>query len=775
MTEDAVFLEKYVKVYSKFTDYISKKKTGTAIAYFSMEYGIDSNIHIYSGGLGILAGDYLKEASNQNTNITAIGLMYKYGYFEQEISLSNEQRAVYNRQDFENLPLEAVKDENKNNIYIKIQLPGRFVYASIWKINIGRVSLYLLDTDIDKNKEADRTLSHKLYGGDNEHRLKQEILLGIGGIRALKALNIEPNIYHCNEGHAAFVSLERLSNLVKDNVLNFDEALEYVKSSSLFTTHTPVPAGHDSFNEDLMRTYFRIIPKKLNIRWETFISLGRYNRNDINENFSMSVLAANTSMFINGVSKIHGDVSKEIFSKLYPGYLKEESHIDYVTNGVHFETWASKEIKELLITEIDPNFIEKTSNNDLWNKIYSIQNEKIWNVKIRLKQILIDYIHLRFSEDWIKRYEDPSKLSRILDTISTKNLSLGFARRFATYKRALIIFSDINRLRKIINNPDMPVQIIFAGKSHPNDGGGKDLIKKIIEYSKQEEFLGKIIFVEDYDIELAKCLISGVDVWVNTPTRLKEASGTSGEKALMNGTLNFSVLDGWWCEGYKKNCGWALSQEKTYEKQELQDRLDANSIYTILEKNIIPLFYKRDDNNIPNEWIEHIKNSMVKLAPQFTTQRMLADYESKFYSVLAEREILMKHNNYYNCIEIAFWKQKILRNWQSIKTISIESNISEDSNILANKEQNTSVKIYIGNNDIDDLGVELVSSYINKNTERKLVDIKDMKMINIENKIATFNIKTSISKPKTYEIGIRLYPKHKLLPFRQHFNYVKWL
>ena len=592
LAKDKVILRRMNEVYTKFRDYMDVKpdEQRPSIAYFSMEYGFSSALKIYSGGLGVLAGDYLKEASDSNVDLCAVGFLYRYGYFTQTLSMDGQQIANYEAQNFGQLPIERVMDANGQPLIVDVPYLDYFVHANVWRVNVGRISLYLLDTDNEMNSEFDRPITHQLYGGDWENRLKQEILLGIGGILTLKALGIKKDVYHCNEGHAALINVQRICDYVATG-LTFDQAIELVRASSLYTVHTPVPAGHDYFDEGLFGKYMGGYPSRMGISWDDLMDLGRNNPGDKGERFCMSVFACNTSQEVNGVSWLHGKVSQEMFSSIWKGYFPEESHVGYVTNGVHFPTWSATEWKELYFKYFNENFWFDQSNPKIWEAIYNVPDEEIWKTRMTMKNKLVDYIRKSFRDTWLKNQGDPSRIVSLMDKINPNALLIGFGRRFATYKRAHLLFTDLDRLSKIVNNPDYPVQFLFTGKAHPHDGAGQGLIKRIIEISRRPEFLGKIIFLENYDMQLARRLVSGVDIWLNTPTRPLEASGTSGEKALMNGVVNFSVLDGWWLEGYREGAGWALTEKRTYQNQEHQDQLDAATIYSILETEILPLYY----------------------------------------------------------------------------------------------------------------------------------------------------------------------------------------
>ena len=635
---DKELMAEITKVYADFKAYMNVKpdQTKPSVAYFSMEYGLTNVLKIYSGGLGVLAGDYLKEASDSNVDMCAVGFLYRYGYFTQTLSMDGQQIANYEAQNFNSLPLVQVMEENDEPMVLEVPYPGRTVYAHIWKVSVGRVPLYLMDTDIPQNSEWDRSITHQLYGGDWENRMKQEYLLGIGGIMMLNKLGIKKQIYHCNEGHAALINAQRLVDYIQKEGLSFNQALEVVRASSLYTVHTPVPAGHDYFDEGLFGRYMGEFPNKLGISWQEFIDMGRMNPGS-NEKFCMSTFALNTCQEANGVSWLHGKVSQRMFAPIWKGYFPDELHVGYVTNGVHMPTWASTEWKEFFYKRFHKNFYADQSNQKYWEAIQTMLDEEIWNIRQTLKNKLIKYIKNEYKTTWLKNQGDPAKVVSILEKINPNALLIGFGRRFATYKRAHLLFTDLDRLAKIVNNEQFPIQFVFTGKAHPADGGGQGLIKHIIEISRRPEFQGKIIFLENYDMRLARHLIAGVDVWLNTPTRPLEASGTSGEKAEMNGVLNFSVLDGWWYEGYREGAGWALTDKRTYENQQYQDQLDAATIYLMLESEIIPTYYAKNSKGYSPEWIQYIKNSMSQIAYNYTMKRMLDDYIDRFYKKLATR------------------------------------------------------------------------------------------------------------------------------------------
>jgi len=729
--------------------------------------------------LGILAGDYLKQASDSNVNIIGVGLLYRYGYFTQNLSLSGEQLESYLPQKFSHLPLNPVRidnSENENNwLKIKIALPGRTLLAKVWRVDVGRTPLYLLDTDIEENSFEDRSITHQLYGGNNENRLKQELLLGVGGIRLLDAVGITPIIYHCNEGHAAFIGIERMRKLVQEDFFAFREALEIVRASALFTTHTPVPAGHDAFSEDLLRTYIPHYADRLNIDWNAFMNLGRARENDPNDKFSMSVLAVRLSQEVNGVSRIHGRVSREMFQGLFEGFFPDELHIGYVTNGVHYSTWAAKSWQQLYKAHFGEAFENDQSNKEHWKKIFEVPDEKIWRIRQNQRKELIDFLKKRLMENLTKRQENPKNIIEVVESFNENALTIGFARRFATYKRAYLLFKNLEKLAKIVNNPKMPVQFVFAGKAHPADVEAQELIKQIIEISKKKEFLGKITFVENYDMAIASKLVQGVDIWLNTPTRPLEASGTSGQKAVMNGVVNFSVLDGWWAEGYNAKAGWALKEEVTFDNPYFQDELDAETIYDILENEIIPTFYKRDKQGIPSKWISYVKNTIADIAPSFTTKRMIDDYIKMYYSKLIERTKKLSENDFEIARKLSAWKKKMVRGWESIEVISVS--VPDSSKRAFKLGEKYVAEIVLDLNEIspDDIGVEVIFGHKDKDVVKNIVYKNEMVRVKSENSIVTFKTQIFVTRSGVFDYAIRVFPKNPLLPHRQDFNLLKWL
>jgi glycogen phosphorylase len=775
LENDESFLLKMKNVSNLLHKYLADRNTlsGPSIAYFSMEYGLHDSLKIFSGGLGILAGDYLKEASDSKVNLTGIGLLYRYGYFRQTISITGEQMSNYDAQQFSKIPVQPAFDQNGEWINVQVDYPGRTVTARVWQVNVGSVKLFLLDTDFDGNADQDRFITHHLYGGDNENRLKQEMLLGLGGIRILKKLGIESDIFHCNEGHAAMIGLERIKNLVNEKALKYAEAKEVVRASTLFTTHTPVPAGHDSFHQDLFKRYMEKYPEKVNITWDEFLGLGKANVYE--DHFNMSYLACNLSQGINGVSWLHGEVSKEILRPLYEGYLPEEIKIGYVTNGVHYSTWVAKEWKEIHQKYFGTKFPEDQLDFDVWNNIYKIPDEEIWNMKQTLRLKTIGFIKQRFTNNWIKRHENPKQINEVLGKLNPYALTIGFARRFATYKRAHLLFRNLDRLSKLVNDPARPVQFLFAGKAHPADKAGQDLIKYIVEISKRPEFIGKILFVQNYDMNLAKMMLQGVDIWMNTPTRPLEASGTSGEKGVMNGTIHFSVLDGWWVEGYKKDAGWALSQENVYDVNELQDELDAETIYNIFEEEILPAFYTRNMNGVPEKWVSFIKNTFAQVAPNFTTARMIQDYQERFYNPQAIRAKRLIASDFQLAKEIASWKLSVSSVWDQIEVKEVQITDGITNVLKIGEKYPARVVVDLKGLNPQDVGVEMVITESDDDNPTALVDCVQFGIEKIEGSIVTYDLNLQLMNSGAYGYAIRLYPKHPELPHRQDFHYLKWV
>jgi len=775
---DTDFIARMNRVHKSFRDYIDKAPalTGPKIGYFCMEYGLHQSLRLYSGGLGVLAGDYLKEISDRNANFVAVGLLYRYGYFQQGISNNGEQLHNYEPVKFTQLPLQPVRDARGEWIKIHVNLSGRTVWAKIWKLPVGRMPLYLLDTDIDDNIWEDRNITHQLYGGDNENRLRQEILLGIGGLRALKAIGINPDLYHLNEGHASFLGLERLRNYMKDTGLSFEEALEVVRSTQLFTTHTPVPAGHDTFSEALLRDYLYEYTYALDITWEALVGLGRLNAKDDAELFNVSHLAIRTSQEINGVSRLHGEVSQRMFEELNPDYNFAESNIGYVTNSVHLPTWIAREWLDFYEQKLGKTILDNQTDKKFWHKIHQVADGDIMSIRRLLKKRLLDWVRKSLAEDLMRRGENPRSTFEIVNAIKDDALVFGFARRFATYKRATLLFSNEKRLAEIVNNPDRPVIFLFAGKAHPADKGGQEFIRLVYNVTKNPDFKGKVIFLENYSMEMAKLLVQGVDVWLNNPIRPKEASGTSGMKAVMNGVMNFSVLDGWWCEGYRPGAGWALPEKDTYPDQPgLQNELDAETIYNTLENDIVPSYYDQDKNGVSVRWVSHIKNTIADIAPEFVMGRMLQDYQDRFYSKLGKRSEKLKQKDYALARELADWKMRIRSSWPALELIDLQAPDTFNRSLPLGEKFDAKAILNLQDLSPEDVGVEVVFYKRHSEKELEFLYAQEMDLISKKEKEVVFECSFVPRTAGVFEYGFRLFPKNALLPHRQDFGLVRWL
>lgn len=772
LASDAEFLGRLRSVKQSFDDYMGAKreKTGAQIAYLSMEYGLHSSLKLYSGGLGVLAGDYLKEASDRNVNMVAVGLFYRYGYFTQRLSHMGQQIASYNHQNFAQSPAMPVRDASGRWVTVEVAMPGRMVKIRLWVVHVGRIPLYLLDTDFEENLEQDRSITYYLYGGDHENRFKQEMVLGIGGMRALQAAGEHPTLLHLNEGHAAFAALERMRQCMVDEKLSFEEARELVRASSLFTTHTPVPAGHDRFDEELVRTYMAHYPARFTITWERFVGFGRENPTDRGEKFSMSNLAANFCVGMNGVSQLHGKVSQKMFAGLWPGYYPSENHVGAVTNGVHYPTWVATQWRSVLHPTGDLDALPE------WERVLTMPDDKLWEIRCELKRTLMGSIVEMLDTAEMMQTQPPRNLVRIKERLNPEVLTIGFARRFATYKRAHLLFTDLERLAAIVNSKERPVQFLFAGKAHPHDGAGQDLIKRIFEVSQRPEFQGKVLFLPNYDMQLAHRMVQGVDVWLNTPTRPQEASGTSGMKAVMNGVLHFSVLDGWWVEGYEPGAGWAIAQERSYGDQQIQDELDASILYATIENEIAPMYYARGAKGVPTEWIEYIRHSMARIAPRFASTRMQKDYFDKYYAPMESRLAMLRADGNKALYDLVAWKQHMLSNWGAVQAIRVERVDAGEQQVVTGNAYTERVLLDTGKIDPKYIGVEEVISELQPGrTEVQIQSTQQFKLVGQDGHRAEYEVVLRPTSPGMYERAIRIFATHPLLPHRMDFCLVRWL
>ncbi len=783
-SKNAMFLKEYDKLVDNFENYMKSKNTwfsnkypenkNDLIAYFSAEYGLDQTIPIYSGGLGILSGDHLKSASDLGIPLVAVGLLYKNGYFHQKINGYGGQETEYNNIDLYDLPINAVKDQNGEDLIIYVKFPKRRLYLKVWQINVGRVKLYLLDSDIEKNNEEDRDVTLRLYGGDQEMRIRQEIVLGMAGVNLLRTLGLKPTVYHMNEGHSAFLTLEIIKNTIKEKQVSFDVAKDIASSKTVFTTHTPVPAGNDIFPLDLVEKYFKDFWPRLGISKEEFLKLGMKPTQDLEPGFNMGILALKIAGKKNGVSKLHGAVSRELFGEVWPEIAANESPITYVTNGIHTCSWLSPRLKELYNKYLIPYWQDNIHLDKTWEKVKDIPDQELWEAHMQRKEKLLNLVKDSTVNRLRRSGYSYEKINDIVSKINPNALTIGFARRFATYKRATLIFRDLERITQILNNQERPVQIIFAGKAHPADKEGQDLIKYIHEVSMMPQFKGKIFLLENYNIAMSRYLVSGVDVWLNNPRRPMEASGTSGQKASVNGVINFSVLDGWWAEGYNQYNGWTIGTNAEFDSYEAQDNADSESLYRTLESKIVPMYYNKDKDGMSSKWIETMKNSIISTGGKYSTARMLVDYTNNLYIPLCN---LTK--TYYEDIDnvAAFnmWKKDIASNWKDIKITQVNNldNITIDAgnNIevrceveLPNiKQENIDVEVYYGK--ILDNGIVENVSIIPMKLEKQ----------DEETKKYYYVAKIELTTGGNYGYTFRVMPKHEMILEPTNLNLVKWI
>jgi len=779
------FLSQYDLILSKFDSYMNETNTwfnktypdkkDNKIAYFSAEYGLDESFPVYSGGLGILSGDHCKSASDLGLPFVAVGLLYRQGYFNQRINREGWQEATYSELDISELPVKPVCTQEGEELVINIDFPGRVVFAKVWQVNIGRIKLFMLDTNVESNSQYDREITARLYGGDQEMRIQQEIFLGIGGLKALKAMGISPTIYHMNEGHSAFICVELIKNLIADKHIPFADAKEIVSSCTIFTTHTPVPAGIDIFPIGLMDKYFGSYWNQMGISRHEFMELGMSQSNDAGQSFNMGVLALKVAGKKNGVSKLHGEVSRDIFGDVWPLVPKEEVPISHVTNGVHTLTWLDSNLKKLYDEYLPKNWETNISDPKVWKAIDKIPNRKLWEMHRHSKVKLFEIVRQNLKAQMERNGEHPGEILRVDSMLDPDVLTIGFARRFATYKRANLIFRDIERVKRILGNPDMPVQIIFAGKAHPADRPGQEIIKNIVDISKMPEFKGKVIMLENYNMNVARYLLHGVDIWMNNPRRPLEASGTSGQKAAINGAINFSILDGWWIEGYKNNSGWSIGKNEYYSSLNHQDNVDSDSIYTTLEKQIVPLYYTTDINGIPNDWVEKMKASIKVVAPEFSTERMIKDYTNDFYVPQMERYKSIGQDNYAKISDLCNWKNYITQNWDNIHINPINLTAYENNPICVNQSISPACLAYLGNINPEDVSVEVYYGKISNDGELHDSSSCSMKLVQKNGDMYEYRAEIPMKNGGNYGFTYRVVPKNPMLINKQDMGLVKWV
>ncbi len=724
VSEDDGFMAHCDRVHQKFRRYLNDKATwyqkaqgndDSRIAYFSAEFGLTESLGIYAGGLGILAGDHLKSASDLGLPLVGVGLLYQQGYFRQYLNPDGWQQELYPDNDFYNLPVSLEQQLSGAPLTVEVGYPGRTVIAQIWRADVGRVPLYLLDTNIASNRLEDRDITDQLYGGDNELRIQQEMLLGIGGIRALDALGLRPTVCHMNEGHSSFLALERIRQLMEESHLSFAEAREAATGGHVFTTHTPVSAGIDWFHPDLVDKYFQSYYQRLGLSRHEFLGLGRMNADDRDGYFCMAILAMRLANRVNGVSKLHAKVSREMWQEVWPQVPTNEVPIVDITNGIHSRSWISHDMAELYDRYLGPRWIERPADQSVWQRASRIPDEELWRTHERRRERLVAFSRRRLRSQLAKRGSSPAQVRLADEVLDPEALTIGFARRFATYKRAALLLRDVDRLARIVGNRERPVQVIFAGKAHPRDNPGKELIRQIIHHARRPEFRNRIVFIEDYDMTIARYLVQGVDVWLNTPRRPHEASGTSGMKATANGAPNLSVLDGWWDEGYTPETGWAIGHGEEYDEEQFdyQDRVESNAIYELLEGEIVPLFYQRGRDGLPRRWIAKMKAALREHAGVFNTNRMVRDYAEKCYFPSADRDLELRADDMVRAKDLAAWKGNLSRQWPQIAVEELTADGPEDQELRVGDHLEVQARVNLGSLKPSDVTVELYYGRLN--------------------------------------------------------------
>lgn len=749
------------------------KISSPKIAYFSMEFGLTECLPIYSGGLGILAGDHLKSASDLGLPLVGVGLLYQKGYFQQYLNADGWQQETYPDNDFYNLPIEPMLEPNGSPILVSVSMLGRTVHCRIWRAQVGRIPLYLLDTNIPENDPVDRKISFQLYGGDHEMRIQQEIVLGICGMRALRKLDLHVHVCHMNEGHAAFIAFERIRHRRAKDKLTTLQALEVVRGGTIFTTHTPVPAGIDTFHPSLVERYLADFFSQSDIDKNYLMSLGKANPSDPNDPFNMAILALRTTAKSNGVSMLHAEVSRKMWQSNWPKVPLSEVPITHVTNGVHPPSYISMEMQELLLRYIGPKWVKQPGDQSIWQAIERIPDLELWRTRERRREHLVAFARHRFAQQLKRRGANRRTIEEAYETLNPDVLTIGFARRFATYKRANLLLRDPERLMRIISNKNCPVQFIFAGKAHPRDNEGKQLIKQIIHFARDEEVRKSFVFLENYDINVARYLVQGVDLWLNNPRRPMEASGTSGMKVIFNGGLNLSVLDGWWAEGYDHSVGWAIGAGEDYEDPDYQDEVESKAIYDVLENEIIPLYYGRTKDGIPRGWISKIKQSMTVLSPQFTTHRMVTDYARDFYMPSYARWKDLANNEYSKAKELSQWKQDIVRQWPGVKVINAEISARETD---VGSGQRVIAEVYLGSIKPQDVSVEIFNGRLDSEFNITQSTTETMEVLEpIGDGKFRYQGQIDVADSGLFGYSVRVMPKHPEMPDNFGLSLIRWI
>ncbi|MEW6263589.1 MAG: alpha-glucan family phosphorylase [Thermodesulfobacteriota bacterium] len=771
LTEVSRDVERYMTS-PRMSNYDSGGKDYFLAAYLSAEFGLASSLPIYSGGLGILAGDHLKSASDLNLPVVGVGLLYQEGYFSQYLSADGWQMETYPVNDFDNLPIKLIRDRSGQPVRISVNFKDQPVQVGVWRAQVGRIPLYLLDTNVPENSPDIRETTAQLYGGDREMRLRQEIVLGIGGMRALKAMGIEPTVVHMNEGHASFSVMERIFQLRRDKGLSFDAAREVVQASSVFTTHTPVPAGNDTFDQELVRAYFEGYARELGVNIKVFLGYGRVNPRDDSEPFGVTPLALRLSAHANGVSRLHGQVSRAMWQNVWPRNPVEDVPIDYITNGIHVPTWISREFSHIFNRYLGPNWAEDPDNKKVWEQVDQIPTSELWRAHVRCREQLVGFTRQRLTRQLIQRGAPSSEVQAAAEVLHPDTLTIGFARRFATYKRATLLFRDPDRLDRIINNPDRPIQMVIAGKAHPQDNEGKQFIKAVIHLARQERFRRRIVFLEDYNIHIAHLLVAGADIWLNTPRRPLEACGTSGMKALANGSLNVSILDGWWDEGYHRDFGWAIGHGETYADLSFQDETEGRDLLNILEKQVAPLFYDQGSDGIPRGWVEKMRAGLRKLVPIFNSHRMVQEYVERYYVPCSRRYGRLTKSEMAGARELAQWRSKIMTGWGDIAVLEVSSDSIQEAKV--GDEINVAAKVKLGALAPEDVTVEAYYGVLDHNGEFAQRDTAIMRPAGASADVYEFKGRVPCQKTGRFGFTVRVTPSQERLENPFVMGLVNW-
>lgn len=781
LAKDDGFLSHLTRVKNNLENYMSGKnwydKTKAnekpfTLAYFSMEYGLAKTLPIYSGGLGILAADHLKSASDLGLPLVAIGLLYQHGYFNQYLARDGWQQETYPKNDFYNLPIKIETDNEKKPLKIELDFPNRKVFAQIWRVQVGRVPLYLLDTNISENNPEDRKITDQLYGGDTEMRIKQEILLGIGGIRALEKLRKRPDVCHLNEGHSAFMALERIKILMNEHNLSFEEAREVTRGGNIFTSHTPVPAGIDEFDTHLIDLYLGQYYDQIKINQKRFFELGGINYRQTNGKFNMAIFALNMASTCNGVSRLHGQVARKMWNYIWPELPEHEVPIGHITNGIHTRTWLSEDMAQLFNRYLGPDWDENPTDHYVWSQIDQLPDEELWRTHERCRTLLVSFARKRLVQQLTNSNANALELEKARQALNPDALTIGFARRFAQYKRAYLLFKDLDRLTKIINDKNKPVQILFAGKAHPHDNIGKGILRDIINIIYRDEFQNKIVFLEDYDMEVASYLVQGVDIWLNTPRRPREASGTSGMKASANGALNLSVLDGWWEQAYNNKIGWAIGLGEDYTDLDEQDRVESEALYHLLEQEVVPLFYRLDSSGMPQGWIRMMKDNLKQICPLFNTNRMVKAYFQSTYLTAANQWHRLKANDMQLAKLMTSWKENITKNWNNLRLVKVEANRDE---IKVGEPLTVRAHVYADGIDIQSIRPEIYFGKLDDTEKIETGSTQPMNLVkNSEKNIYIFEGIIPSESTGRYGFSIRVIPSHSEIHRPHEMGLIKW-